>query len=293
MKKIVIAGGTGFIGTFLNMRFREMGYKVFIVSRNPEGISWNPADLTSAFENAELVVNLAGKSINCRHTQANKTAILDSRINSTSLIGNAIKACKIPPKLWVNASATGIYKPSLSLPMTEDEDVLGTDFLSEVVSQWEKIFFDFQLPDTRQITLRTSVVLGKDGGALSPLVLLTRFGLGGKQAEGTQMFSWIHQEDYFRILLFLMKNTDEQGIFNCTAPQPVSNKEFMLSLQQSLHVPFGIPAPRFVIEFAAKFIGTEPELILNSSYVIPKRLSVIGYQFRFPLIDKALSDLLS
>ena len=292
MKKVVIAGGTGFIGSYMEKRFRETGYQVLIVSRDPEHISWKPIDLTESFENAELVINLAGKSINCRHNDENKKAIYDSRINTTIWIGNAILACKNPPKLWVNASACGIYKPSLDRAAIEDETDLGTDFMAEVVRKWEKAFFGFKLHDTRKVALRTSVVLGKKGGALLPLFWLSRLGLGGKQAKGTQMFSWIHLEDYFRILPFLIENKSIAGILNCTSPEPLTNADFMHSIRKTIGMPFGIPAPEFAVKLGAKIIGTEAELLLNSSYVIPERLLNSGYKFRFPDIHKALADLL-
>jgi uncharacterized protein (TIGR01777 family) len=292
MKKVVIAGGTGFIGSYLVKRFIETGWQVLIVSRNPKHVSWKPVDLIESFENAELVINLAGKSINCRHTDENKKEIIDSRINTTIWIGNAILACKNPPKLWINGSACGIYKASVDQPVTEDTTEFGTDFLAEVVRQWEKAFLGFHLPTTRKVVLRTSVVLGPDGGAILPFVWLSRFWLGGKQAEGSQIFSWIHIEDYFRTLLFLAEKDTVKGVINCTSPNPVSNKEFMRSLRKTLRVPIGIPAPEFAIKIGAKILGTEPELILNSSYVIPKRLLESGFKFRFPEPEKALADLL-
>lgn len=292
MKKIVIAGGTGFIGSYLAKRLWEKAYRVLIISRNSEHVSWHPNELVQVLEGAEMIINLAGKSINCRHNEINKKAILDSRINTTLWIGNAIQACKNPPKLWVNASAAGIYKPSTHQAMTEDETEMGVDFLAEVVTLWEKTFFGFRVPETRQIALRTSVVLGSEGGALTPLIWLSRFGLGGTQADGNQMFSWIHVEDYFRILLFMLETDTLNGIVNCTSPTPVSNADFMQSLRKTLHMPIGIPAPKSVIELGALLIGTEPELILNSSYVMPKRLIDSGFQFSFPTIEKALVDLL-
>ena len=292
MKKVVIAGGTGFIGSYLAKRFIETGCQVLIVSRDPKHVSWKPVDLTESFENAEMVINLAGKSINCRHTDENKKEIINSRINTTLWIGNAILACKNPPKLWINGSGCGIYKESVYQPMTEDTTEQGTDFLAEVVRQWEKVFLGFHLTTTRKVVLRTSVVLGANGGALLPLVRLVRFWLGGKQADGSQIFSWIHIEDYFRTLLFIAEYNTVKGIVNCTSPNPVSNKEFMRSLRKTLRVPIGIPAPKFLIKLGAKIIGTEPELILNSSYVIPKRLLESGFKFEFPESEKALSDLL-
>ena len=292
MKKVVIAGGTGFIGSYLAKRFVDTGYEVLIVSRDPKHVSWRPVDLIESFENADMVINLAGKSINCRHTDENKKEIIESRINTTLWIGNAILACKNPPKLWINNSACGIYKASVDQPMTEDATELGNDFLADVVRQWEKAFLGFHLLTTRKVVLRTSVVLGKNGGAILPLAWLSRIGLGGRQAEGTQIFSWIHIEDYFRILLFLAENDSIKGIINCTSPHPVTNKDLMGSIRKTLGVSIGIPAPKIAINLGAKIIGTEPELILNSSYIIPKRLLESGYTFKFPDIEKALVDLL-
>jgi len=293
MKKIVIAGGTGFIGSYLDMRFRERGYKVVLVSRDKAHVPWELIALTEALNKADILINLAGKSINCRHTPTNKKAVLESRIRTTELLGEAIRNCSQAPKLWINASATGVYKPSINHPMSEDETELGNDFLAEVVTSWEKVFFGRELASTRQVALRTSVVLGKDGGAIGPLVWLTRFGLGGKQASGTQMFSWIHLEDYFRVVLFLQEQDALQGVFNCTAPHPISNDVFMHALRSVLHVPFGIPAPEFAIRLGARLIGTEPELLLNSAYVVPKKLSEGSFKFSFPEINKALQNLLS
>jgi len=289
--KIVIAGGTGFIGSFINMRFKEIGCDVVLISRQPNHISWQQNEMRQAFEDADLVLNLSGKSINCRYNTKNKNAILASRIETTRQIGEAINKCKNPPKLWINASATGIYKASMERAMDENERKLGTTFLSQVVAQWEKTFFDFGLVNTRQIALRTSVVLGKNGGALSPLILLSKVGLGGVQATGNQMFSWIHANDYFNVLMFLMKTIELKGVINCTSPTPISNKILMSTLRKTLGVPIGIPAPAFIIKIGAKIIGTQPELILDSAYIMPKRLLDSGFHFEFPEIRSALYDL--
>jgi len=292
MKKIVIAGGTGFIGSYLSKRFKEIGYQVLIVSRLPGHVSWKPVDLVEALDGAELVINLVGKSINCRHTVNNRQEIIDSRLNSTIWLGNAVLACPRPPKLWINASAAGIYKPSIKEAMTEDSTDFADDFLASVIQKWEKTFFGFKLSDIRQIALRTSVVLGKNGGALKPLATLSRFGLGGKQGSGEQMFSWIHIEDYFRILLFLMENEPIHGIINCTSPEPLKNADFMHLVRKALRIPIGIPAPEFAIKLASKLIDTEPGLILNSSNVVPKRLLEGGFKFVYPDAEKGIENLL-
>lgn len=292
MKKVVIAGGTGFIGSYLARRFQENGFKVLIISRKRGHVSWRPLELEEAMNEAALIINLAGESINSKHSKSRKHELLASRVDPTIWIGNAIQACTTPPELWINASASGVYKASDTMPMTENKHDVDSGFLAELVLQWEKAFFGFKLPGTRQVALRTSIVLGKNGGALKPLATLTHFGLGGKQAEGTQMFSWIHIEDYFRIVLFLMKNPGLSGIFNCTSPGPVPNKEFMHVLRETLGVSVGIPAPKFAVTLGAGLIGTEPELILNSSYLLPERLQEAGYSFVFPTVEAALQDLL-
>jgi len=293
MKKIVIAGGLGFIGNLLADRFRKNGYEVLIISRSEGNISWNPSELTKSFEKSEMVINLAGKSINCRHNKKNQKEIIESRLATTLLIGNAILACKNPPKIWINASATGIYKSSLTNPMSEEMTNFNSDFLAEVVKKWENSFFSFKLQNTRQIALRTSVVLGKNANALTPVIVLSRLGLGGKQGTGKQMFSWIHIEDYFRILLFLSEKTEINGIINCTSPNPVSNKEFMQMVCRVLQVRIRIPAPAFAVKAGAFAIGTESSLILSSSYIVPKRLIQEGYKFAFPKIKDALTDILA
>jgi hypothetical protein len=293
MKKIVIAGGTGFIGKYLAGKFKENGYKVLIISRSSGNISWKPVELTEALENAELVINLTGKSINCRHNEMNKKELMDSRTEPTMWIGNAIEACHNPPKLWINASASDYYKPWDDRATTEDDYQTGDKFLSELALQWEKVFFAFQLPATRQVALRTSVVLGKNGGALKPLVLLSKFGLGGKHGSGKQIFSWNHIEDYYRIIKFVADKPEISGAINCTAPYPIDNKHFMKAIRKYLHIPFGIPAPKFAIQLGAIIIGTEASLLLDSSNMIPKRLLDAGFQFTYPKIEEALADILN
>lgn len=292
MKKVIIAGGTGFIGTSLTSRFLEHGYDVIFISRSPNHVQWDENELTHAFERVNVVINLAGKTINCRHSDKNRKTIVQTRVETTRMIGNAIKNCKTPPVLWINASATGIYQPSVEISMTEDS-LTGIDFLAEVVKKWEAVFFDFDLPHTRQVALRTSVVLGENGGALEPLTKLTKFGLGGKQASGKQMISWIHEEDYFNIILFILQNTTLSGVINCTSPEPVSNKVFMKTIRKVLNIHVGFPAPALVIRLISRLIGKESKLILNSSNIHPKRLLEAGYKFTFPDINSALADLLN
>lgn len=289
---IVIAGGTGFIGTYLRKRFEEQGDVVKIVSREINHIPWTHNNLVCELEGVDLLINLAGRSINCRHTDENKEQILQSRLKTTQLLGNAVLACKNPPKLWINASASAIYKPSDTFVSTEKTTDLAADFLGTVVAQWEKMFFGFENAGTRQVALRTSVVLGRGEGAFPPLYNLARFGLGGQVGNGKQIFSWIHLEDYFRIIMFALENLNISGIINCTAPNPVSNATLMKVIRKNAGMPFGLPAPVFAVKIGARLIGTEPELLLNSSNLYPEVLINAGFEFKFNDVDSAIVNLM-
>lgn len=290
---ILIAGGTGFIGTYLKKRFEEKGENVKLVSRTGIDVPWVHQSLVDELEHTDMVINLAGKTINCRHTGENKKMILDSRIKATSLLGNAIAACKNPPMLWVNASASAIYKSDTIAPATETSEHLADDFLADVVRRWETDFFSFKLPSTRQIALRTSVVLGRSKGAFPSLLRLTRLGLGGKVGNGKQIFSWIHIGDYFRIVEFLIQNDSITGVVNCTSPAPLSNAALMKEMRSKVKIPFGLPAPEFAVRIGAFFIGTESSLLLDSTNIYPERLLNAGFKFKFGDISTAISDLVS
>lgn len=290
---IIIAGGTGFIGTYLKKRFEEKGENVKLVSRTGIDVPWVHQSLVDELEHTDMVINLAGKTINCRHTGENKKMILDSRIKATSLLGNAIAACKNPPLLWVNASASAIYKSDTIAPATETSEHLADDFLADVVRQWETDFFSFKLPSTRQIALRTSVVLGRSKGAFPSLLRLTRLGFGGKVGNGKQIFSWIHIGDYFRIVEFLIQNDSITGVVNCTSPAPLSNAALMKEMRSKVKIPFGLPAPEFAVRIGAFFIGTESSLLLDSTNIYPERLLNAGFKFKFGDISTAISDLVS
>jgi uncharacterized protein (TIGR01777 family) len=289
--KIVLAGGTGLIGSYLFDKFYERGDDVVIISRLPGHISWNHEDLIDALEGADLLINLAGKTINCRHTDRNKDAILKSRIQTTDKLGKAVLSCINPPHLWMNASASALYSSEINEPAGENSTHFSDDFLARVIREWEDNFFIFNLPVTRQVALRTSVVLSKNGGAFMPLFWLTKFGLGGKQGKGNQMFSWIHIEDYYRIVLFLLNNS-MKGIINCTSPYPIENSGLMHAFRKSLGVITGLPAPEFAVKIGAFIIGTEHSLLLKSSFMYPENLMNAGFKFKFPLIENAIEDLI-
>ena len=291
-KKIVIAGGTGFIGQYLEEKFVDLGYKVKIISRQPQHISWsNQAGIIDALDQAEMVINLAGKSVNCRYTDRNKEEIIKSRTETTKMLGIAVLACKNPPKLWLNSSTATIYRHASDYPMTEANGEIGSGFSVDVAQAWEQSLFDFNLPQTRQVALRMSIVLGPEGGAMVPYVNLVRYGLGGVQGSGKQMLSWIHIEDLYQIILFLQDNKDLSGVFNCSAPQAVTNRLFMETLRNTMKQKFGLPSPKWMLEMGAIFMRTETELILKSRWVIPERLKKEGFRFTFDSIEKALQQI--
>ena len=291
-KKIAIAGGTGFIGTYLEQHFKKEGYEVKIISRQPGHIPWdNKQAITGALENAEMLINLAGKSVDCRYNEKNKTAIFSSRLATTKALGKSLLECQNPPELWINSSTATIYRHAEDQPMTEENGEIGSGFSVDVATQWEKAFFDFSLPKTRQVALRIAIVLGKDGGALKPLKRLAKFGFGGRQGNGKQMFSWIHIEDLKNIILFIQRNKELEGVFNCSAPNPVDNSTFMKVLRKAMKIPMGLPSPAWLLRIGAVLINTEPELILKSRWVIPDKLIKNGYRFSFPELEGAFADL--
>jgi uncharacterized protein (TIGR01777 family) len=293
MNKIVIAGGTGFVGQYLSQKFRALGQQVIIIGRQRTEVLWSDRrGIAEALENADLLINLAGKSVNCRYNEKNKAEIFSSRTATTKILGEIISAANNPPKLWLNSSTATIYRHAEDRPMTESSGDIGTGFSVDVATLWEKTFFDFKLPQTRQVALRMAIVLGADGGVIHPFKNLVRFGLGGIQGNGRQYFSWIHMEDLFQIILFLQSHDDISGVINCAAPHPITNKTFMETFRQIMHRKIGLPSPKWLLEIGAALIGTETELLLKSRWVLPERLENNGYTFKYPTISAALQDIL-
>lgn len=294
IKKIVIAGGTGFIGKYLTEQFRNLGYQVVIISRHKENVQWDDAaGIIGALQNSEMLINLAGKSVDCRYNEKNKTNILLSRTKTTKALGEAILKCNHPPELWINSSTATIYRHAEDRPMTERKGEIGKGFSVDVATSWEQSFFSFQLPATRQIALRMAIVLGKDGGVMKPFINLVRFGLGGRQGNGNQMFSWIHMEDVFNMVLFFQSHKEMKGVFNCSAPTPVDNKTLMRTLRQEMKVKIGLPSPAWLLKIGAILIKTETELILKSRWVVPEKVLEAGYTFKYSTLDKALTNILN
>lgn len=289
MKKIVIAGSNGLIGKFLVKQFEALHYEVLQISRKPEHIQWQEEEkMITALENSEALINLAGKSVDCRYNEKNKKEILDSRINTTMLLGKAVKKCKVAPKVWFNASTATIYRHETVKSNTEDNGIIGDGFSVIVAKQWEDTFFSFKQEQTRQIALRIAIVLSEQGGALPVLKKLCQIGLGGKQGNGEQYFSWIHIEDLFEIILFLINNQNINGPINCCSPNAIKNKDLMKVLRKKSSFPFGIPLPAWVLKVGAKLIHTEPELVLKSRWVYPEKLLRNNYHFKYTDINLAI-----
>lgn len=298
MKSIVIAGGSGFLGKVLESYFTSKGYLVKILTRNPKrnnDIYWDAKNLgnwTSELENLDVLINLTGKSVNCKYNEKNKKLIYTSRIDSTTILGIAVSQCRNPPKVWLNSSTATIYRHSIDKEMDEIHGEIGNDFSMNIAKSWEKAFYSFTNLNTRKIALRSSIVLGKKGGAFIPLKNLTKLCLGGKQGKGNQKVSWIHELDFARAIEFLIDNENLSGNINLCVPKPTDNKTLMKAFRKAIGIPFGFSQPERLLNFGAKLIGTETELILKSRNVIPKKLLDHGFKFIFTDIDIAVKDLL-
>jgi len=292
--KIIIAAGTGFLGKNLEKYFTEKGNEVYILTRNPKReneIFWDAKTLgewKNFIENSDVLINLAGKSVDCRYTEKNKKEIYDSRIESTKVLQQAIDECMNKPKIWLNASSATIYVHSENHLNTEENGTIGDDFSMNICKSWEKEFFTSKTENVRKVALRTSIVLGSNGGAFPKLKMLTKLGLGGKQGRGNQMVSWIHIDDFCRAVEFIIENGNIAGEMNITAPNPLSNEEFMKKLRQQMKAPFGLNAPVWQLEIASIFLNTETELLLKSRNVYPDKLMKSGFKFTYPTIETAL-----
>lgn len=301
MSKLIIAAGTGFLGQVLVNHFKDKFEEIVILTRGKsktaDGIkyvNWNAKTFSGwekELENATVLINLAGKSVDCRYTKENKKEILLSRIESTKVLNKAVLNCRIPPKHWLNSSTATIYRFSLDKEMDEVNGETGNDFSMNVALSWEKAFFKTETPNTLKTALRTSIVLGKNGGALIPLKKLAKIGFGGKQGKGNQFVSWIHEEDFANAIDFIIQK-ELTGKINIVAPKPIQNSDFMFKLRKSAGAPFGIPLHKTLLEIGSFCIRTETELILKSRNVVPKRLLENGFEFKFGNIDDTFKNLL-
>lgn len=296
--KIIIAGGTGFLGESLSIYFKEKGNQVYILTRNPKRdheIYWDARTLgewRTCIEGADVLINLTGKSVDCRYNENNKKEIYSSRIDSTNILQQAVDRCLIKPKVWLNAASATIYVHSETQLNTEENGIIGDDFSMNICKSWEKEFFKVNNEEVRKVALRTSIVLGNNGGAFPKLRMITKLGLGGKQGRGEQKVSWIHIDDFCKAVDWIINLENMSGSLNITAPNPVSNEDLMKKMRKHLKIPFGLNAPVWQLEIASLFLNTETELLLKSRNVYPDKLLKNGFTFSYPDLDNALDDLL-
>ncbi|WP_291055775.1 DUF1731 domain-containing protein [Herbiconiux sp.] len=340
-RRIVIAGASGFIGEYLVRAFQDEGAQVARIGRRsvgsgvpdahgldahgPDGhgpdahgpdAHWGDlAAITGLIDGADLVINLAGKSVDCRYTPANRAEIFRSRLETTRQLHTAVAVASNPPRLWINASTATIYRHADDRPMTESTGEIGEGFSVNVATSWEEEFFRGELPTTRRVALRMAIVLG-DGSALAPIRMLARAGLGGPQLDGRwpstparraagtfhqyrpgsrggrQKFSWIHLRDVLGIIRFLDAHPGIEGPVNAAAPHPTDNRTFMASVRRAAGIRIGLPAWRWMLELGTAVIRTETELVLKSRWVVPEKLEAAGYEFAFRDHEAALADIL-
>ena len=307
--RIVIPGGSGQVGRVLARHFQERGDHVIVLTRSPhtaewETVHWDGATRglwTQYLDGADVCINLAGRSVNCRYTPENRADIYNSRIVSTRLLGEVIGSLAKPPRVWLNASTATIYRHALDRDMDEKTGELGGGeigapdswkFSIRVACDWEAAFFKARTPETRKVAMRSAITLSPvPGNAFALLSNLVRLGLGGKQGNGRQWVSWIHEDDFARAVEFLMLRDDMDGTVNIASPYPEKNREFMATLRDAWEMPNGLPAPKPLLELAALVMRTETELVLKSRRVVPARLLEAGFQFEFPHWAHAAEDL--
>jgi uncharacterized protein len=293
MKRIILAGGSGFVGSALAPELRAKGYETLVLGRGETDLEWDGktlGDWASALDGSKAVVNVTGKNINCRHTDENRREIIRSRVDSVRVLGEAIARCEMPPSVFVQASGVG-FCGDTGDRVTDEHSPRGHDFPAEVCRQWEGSFDAVELPVTRKVVLRLGVVLGRNGGALPILEKLTRWFLGGAVGSGRQFISWIHVADIVGAFVAAIEQPDLTGVFNATAPEPVRNCDFMRELRRALHRPWSPPVPAPFARAGAWLMGTEGDLALLSSRCVPRRFLKHGFQFQFPNLRNALANL--
>jgi len=312
--RIVMPGGSGQVGQMLARYFQERGHHVTVLTRGPYTAPWRTVHWdgqheglwTETLEGADVCINLAGRSVNCRYTAAHRQQIYDSRIQTTRLLNRVIAALDEPPRVWLNASTATIYRHSLDRPMDEATGELGGherlsarrrapgtwNFSSRVAMDWEAAFFETETPLTRKVALRSGMVFSPaPGNAFSAFLNLVRLSFGGKLGNGRQFVSWIHEADFARAVEFLIDREEMDGPVNITAPNPLPNRAFMAALRDAWDMPNGLPVPWPLIEIGAFLLRTESELVLKSRRVVPGRLMDAGFEFQFPEWPEAAEDL--
>ena len=306
--KLILAGGSGFLGGELAKHFSALDWEIVVLTRSPKPradaareVAWDAASLgdwARELDGATAVVNLTGRSVDCRYTANNRREIMDSRVNSTRVVGEAIARCKTPPRVWLNSSTATLYQHTFGTPHDESSREMdsATDakdaFSVEVAQAWERALDEAKTPHTRKVALRTSMVLGLGRNSVFPVLRrLTKFGLGGRQGSGKQFVSWIHVEDFCRAIEWIIAHEELSGPINQCAPNPLPNVEMMKQFREVCRIPIGLPATEWMLEIGAFFLRTETELIFKSRRVVPGKLLASGFEFRFPTFREAIQDL--
>lgn len=303
--KIVIPGGTGHVGAALMRHFAPLGHEVVVIARS-SGVRWDGRTLdewAKEMDGADVVINLAGRSVNCRYTDANMKEILASRVDSTRVVGEAIAQAKIPPRVWLQSSTATIYAHRFDAPNDELTGIIGGDEPGAppkwnasiaVAKKWEATLDEADTPQTRKIALRSAMTMSPDTGSVFDTLLnLTKRGLGGTIGSGRQYMSWIHEQDFCRSLEFLIDHDELTGPINICSPNPIPQSEFSRILRETVGVSIGLPATEWMIEICTSLLKTESELVLKSRRVVPTRLIDAGFQFDFPDWKMAAADLLA
>ncbi len=307
--KIVLAGGSGQLGTLLARSFRAKGHEVVVLSRGRANHPWrvvtwdaeNAGPWCEEIDGADAAINLAGRSVNCRYHARNRREMIDSRVHSTTAIGNAIAKAQHPPRVWLQMSTATIYAHRYDAPNDEAADIIGGDepnvpetwrFSIEVAKAWEKSAAEIETPATRKVLLRSAMVMSPDkDGVFDVLMGLVRKGLGGRNGDGRQFVSWIHDADFIHAIDWLIERDEFSGVVNLASPNPLPNADFMRAFREAAGVRIGLPATKWMLEIGAMFLRTETELILKSRRVVPGRLLENGFTFQQPTWPEAAREL--
>ena len=307
--KIVIAGGSGQVGTVLARAFSDADHDVVILSRGTRKgsirfVQWDAEtldDWVSEIDGSDVIINLVGRNVNCRYNAENRRQIMDSRVRSTGIIGEAIAKAANAPKVWLQASTATIYADRYDAPNDEITGIIGGTepnvpdtwkFSIEVAKAWERAALDADTPHTRKVLMRSAMTMSSDrGGIFDVLLGLVRRGLGGTSGDGKQYLSWIHEGDFIRAVYWLIDHDDLSGAVNLASPEPLPNKDFMRLLREAWGTRIGLPATKLMLSIGAVFMRTETELVLKSRRVVPTRLLQSGFEFEFPTWQEAARDL--
>lgn len=300
-RTLVIAGGTGLLGQHLIEHLGSAFTDIIVLSRGKaedlgiyRTVQWdavNQGPWVNELKKATVLINLTGKSIQCRFTEENKKLLISSRVDSTRALGRALKENETNVKLWLNASGSAIYPQSWDIAQDEGVEKIGQSFLSILSKSWEDAFYEEDLP-LRRVAMRITPVLDREEGAFPPLRLIANTGLGGPQGNGKQMMSWIHIDDFCRAVAFLIEKEDIRGPVNLSSPNARSNASFMRALRKAVGMPIGLPAPAFAIQIGSRFTGVDPSLILDSRFLSPALLIQEGFTFEKGTLELAFEDLL-